>query len=251
MPGPRLFPNVAPGVHRVEHAFVNCYLVEEGRALTIVDTAFPSTWRRMPEILDALGHTPSDVAAVVLTHAHFDHLGFAAAALQQLNVPVYLHHGDRRLARNPYAYRRERPALLYPLLYPRGVPALLAMARAGAFWVKGVSEVHELPAQGVLDVPGRPHLVFTPGHTFGHCALHLPERDAVLTGDALVTLDPYKGQRGAQIVAGAATADSGMALLALDALAATGAGVVLPGHGEPWRDGVESAVAAARAAGRS
>lgn len=75
--------------------------------------------------------------------------------------------------------------------------------------------------------------LFTPGHTLGHCALHLPERDAVLSGDALVTLDPY---------AGAATADSPMALASPAAPADTGARSVLPGHGEPRTDGVATAV---------
>jgi glyoxylase-like metal-dependent hydrolase (beta-lactamase superfamily II) len=33
--------------------------------------------------------------------------------------------------------------------------------------------------------------VFSPGHTYGHCALNLPERGALISGDAIVTLDPY------------------------------------------------------------
>jgi glyoxylase-like metal-dependent hydrolase (beta-lactamase superfamily II) len=93
--------------------------------------------------------------------------------------------------------------------------------------------------------------VFSPGHTYGHCALHLPDRDVLLVGDALVTLDPYTGRTGPRIVAGAATADSDLALRSLDALAGTGARLVLPGHGEPWRDGAPRAAELARAAGRS
>jgi glyoxylase-like metal-dependent hydrolase (beta-lactamase superfamily II) len=89
----------------------------------------------------------------------------------------------------------------------------------------------------------------TPGHTIGHCALHLPDRDAVLAGDAIVTLDPYTGRTGPRLVARAATVDAERNLAALAALEATGARTVLTGHGEPWRDGVESAVAAARTAG--
>ncbi|HYP24491.1 MAG TPA: MBL fold metallo-hydrolase, partial [Actinomycetota bacterium] len=46
-------------------------------------------------------------------------------------------------------------------------------------------------------------------------------------------------------------ADSGQALASLDALAATGAVVVLTGHGEPWTQGVASAVERAREAGPS
>ena len=63
-----------------------------------------------------------------------------------------------------------------------------------------------------MPVPGRPVVVPSPGHTHGHCALHLPDRDVLISGDALVTLDPYTGRRGPRIIAGAATADSGLAL---------------------------------------
>jgi glyoxylase-like metal-dependent hydrolase (beta-lactamase superfamily II) len=91
--------------------------------------------------------------------------------------------------------------------------------------------------------------VFSPGHTYGHCALHLPDRDVLLAGDAIVTLDPYTGKRGPRVVARAATAHSDRALASLDALAATGARTVLTGHGEPWAGGAEEAVRLARAAG--
>jgi glyoxylase-like metal-dependent hydrolase (beta-lactamase superfamily II) len=70
----------------------------------------------------------------------------------------------------------------------------------------------------------------------------------VIAGDAVVTLDPYTGRTGPRIVARAATADSERNLRSLDALAATGTRMVLVGHGEPWTDGAEAIVAAARAA---
>jgi glyoxylase-like metal-dependent hydrolase (beta-lactamase superfamily II) len=73
----------------------------------------------------------------------------------------------------------------------------------------------------------------------------------VIAGDAIVTLNPYTGRRGPQIVAGAATADSRRALDSLDELAKTGARTVLVGHGDPWTGGAEHAVAVARAAGAS
>ena len=101
----------------------------------------------------------------------------------------------------------------------------------------------------MLDVPGRPRVIRTPGHTIGHCAFHLPDRDVVIAGDAVVTLDPYTGLSGPRLVARAAVADSVRNLHTLDALAATGARVVLPGHGEPWMQGAEAIVARAREAG--
>src|SRR4051812_49757386 len=53
-----------------------------------------------------------------------------------------------------------------------------------------------------------PKVVFTPGHTHGHCALHLADRGVVIAGDAFVTYNPYTSSSGPQIVSGAATADS-------------------------------------------
>ena len=104
---------------------------------------------------------------------------------------------------------------------------------------------------GTLAVPGRPRVVFTPGHTNGHCALHYPDRNTVIAGDAVVMLNPYTGARGPQIVARAANADSAQALKSLDALAATGAQLVLTGHGEPWRRGPAAMADEARRAGVS
>ncbi|MCS5715161.1 MBL fold metallo-hydrolase [Herbiconiux sp. CPCC 205716] len=247
---PRLTRNVAPGVHRLEHAHVNLYLIDDGAAgVTVVDAAFPDTWLPLRLALEAIGRQPRDVRALVLTHAHFDHVGVAARVRAEWGVPVWVHEGDRRLAAHPYRYRHERSRLLYPVTHPRAVPVLGAMTRAGALRVKGVPLTQPVPDGGALDVPGRPLVVRTPGHTDGHTGLHLPERDALLTGDALVTLDPYTGRTGPQIVSGAATADSATALRSLDALAATGARIVLPGHGEPLRTGIRTAAAAARAAG--
>lgn len=241
-----LTTHVADGVHRVAASFVNCYLVEDEDGVTLVDTGLPALWDELVQALEELGHTPADLRAVVLTHAHFDHIGCAARARDQLGVPVWAHPGDHFIAAHPYRYGHERSRLGYPLRYPGAIPILGAMVRAGALRVRGVRDLQPLVAGRVLEVPGRPRVVFSPGHTAGHCALHLADRRAVLTGDALVTLDPYTGGRGPQIVARAATADSALALRSLDALAATRARTVLPGHGEPWHDGIEAAVTHAR-----
>lgn len=240
---------VADRVHRIEHAYVNVYLVEDQGRVLLVDTGLPRTWGLIARALRELGRRPDDVVGVALTHAHFDHTGTAARAQQRLGVPVWAHPEDFFIAAHPYRYAHENLRALYPVRYPGGVRILAAMAAAGALRVKGVEGLVPYPADDVLPLPGSPRVVFTPGHTYGHCALHLPGRDALISGDALVTLDPYTGQTGPQIVAGAATADSGQALASLDRLAATGAGTVLTGHGEPWTAGVVTAVELAKERG--
>ncbi len=243
--------NIAPGVHRLTHAYVNCYLLEEQGELTIVDTAHPRTWPLLLRAIDALGRRPTDVRAVVLTHAHFDHLGFARRAAVEWALPVWAHPDEEYIARHPYRYAHENPRLIYPIQHPDAIPALFAMTLAGALRVDGLDDLRYYAPDQVLDVPGHPRVVFSPGHTYGHCALHLEEQSALISGDALVTFNPYTGETGPQIVSGAATADSALALDSLDALAHTDARVVLPGHGGSWRSGIRSAVDLARRAGPS
>ena len=246
----KLEANVVEGVHRVEDAFTNWYLVEEGERITVVDAGVPGSWESLFEALGRLGRRADQIEAVVLTHGHFDHIGFAERARTQLGVPVWVHENDVPLVKHPQQYAHERQRSLYLATQPRALPIVAAFLRERAFWPTPVGEVARY-SEGVLPVPGEPRVLSTPGHTLGHCSLHLADRDAVIVGDALVMLNPYRGTTGPQIVSGAATADSERNLRTLDALAETGAGTLLTGHGEVWRGGARDAVEQARAAGPS
>ena len=225
---------------------MNFYLVEDGGGVTVVDSGLPAMWEALVDALRGMGRGIDDIRAVVLTHAHFDHLGLARRLRTEHGVPVWVHPDDAFIARHPYRYRHERSRLVFSLTHPAGLPVLAQMTLAGALRVRGVEDLTYFSGQGPLPVPGSPEVVFSPGHTSGHCALFLPSRGVLFSGDALVTLDPYTGRTGPRIVAGAATADSAQNLESLSALERTGAGVVLPGHGDPWTGGIEEAVAIAR-----
>lgn len=242
--------NVVEGVHRIEDSYTNWYLLEEDDRLTIVNCGVPTSWRSLHEALGKLGRSTDQVEAIVLTHAHFDHIGFAEKARVELGVPVWVHENDVPLTRHPTQYSHERPRSYYFATQVKAMPIVASFVRTRAFFPKPIAAVQRFE-DGTLPVPGSPRVAFTPVHTLGHCSLHLTDRDAVVVGDAVVMLNPYRGTTGPQIVAGGATADSERNLRSLAALLETGARTLLCGHGEPWRDGVESAVEEARAAGPS
>jgi glyoxylase-like metal-dependent hydrolase (beta-lactamase superfamily II) len=246
-----LYANVAEGIHRIDDAYVNWYLAEDGDALTVIDAGHPRSWSSLEVALARLGRHKGQIAAVVLTHGHFDHVGFAERARSELGVPVLAPREDVPITRHPMRYDHERSRVPYMLRHPKFDRAFAAMAAMGALRVPPLEEAEPYTGGDRLDVPGRPVAVATPGHTHGHCSLHFPDRGVVVAGDAIVTYDPYTASSGPRIVAGAATADSSRALASLDALAATGAQTVLTGHGDPWVRGVTAAVEQARAAGPS
>src|SRR3954449_6261158 len=239
---------VARGIHRIEDSHTNWYLVEEDSRVCVVDAGVPSSWDSLHEALQRIGRSREDVAAVVLTHGHFDHVGFAEKARSELNVPVYVHENDVPLTRHPWRYDFERPRSFYLATQVQALPIVVDFLPSRAVAPPPIKDVVRF-SNGTLPVPGSPRVIFSPGHTLGHCALHYPDRDALIAGDAIVMLDPYTARRGPRLVARAATADVERNLASLDALVETGARIVLTGHGEPWTGGIEAAAAQARDAG--
>lgn len=240
---------VAPGVFRLGVARVNCYLVVTSEGMTLVDAGLPRTMRVLDALLEHLGARRSDIDALLFTHGHFDHVGMARGLRE--HVPrMLVHPDDERLVRHPYRYEHESPRILYPFKYPRILPTIAAMTFKGALAVKGVHATPQLRDGQTVDAPGQPTVLWTPGHTDGHCGFSFGDHGVLMTGDAIVTLDPYTGETGPRIIAGAATADSDQALESLETFRRSDAAQLLPGHGEPWGGGVGTAIAAARRAGR-
>ena len=182
----------------------------------------------------------------MLTRAHFGHVGMAARMPRDSGTPWWIHPQDTHIAEFPYRYAQEKARWAYPLKYPRAIPTLARMAFAGAMIVKGVTGFLALASGPAPSLPGSSTVIHVPGHTKGYCALHFVDRNTVIAGDALVTLDPYTAKTGPRIVAAAATADTAEAFRSLSLLADTGAHTILPGHGDPHQGNIAVAVAHAR-----
>src|SRR3954468_7416889 len=133
--------NVAAGIHRIEDAYTNWYLVEGDDGLTIVDAGVPTSWASLQAALGQLGRRLDDVRALVLTHAHFDHVGFAEHARRELGIPVYVHEDDAPLTRHPWRYDHERPRAAYFATQVAALPIVATLLRHRAFWPPPITEI--------------------------------------------------------------------------------------------------------------
>ena len=235
---------IADGIHRLGSSHHNFYLIVEGGRATVIDAGGSNDLRRLSAALEGLGLAFEDVEAVLVTHAHSDHIGFAGLASRR-GIPVKVHEDEAAYARDRSAGSQMRPTDL-PLWKPRTWVFLAEMLRAGAHKAYPVPSVETVEDGDLLDVPGRPTVVATPGHTAGHAAYVLTRRGVLFSGDALATRSFVRGGVGPQFLDDVFHTDPDRARRSLDRLAALDADLLLPGHGDPWSGPIAELVARAR-----
>jgi glyoxylase-like metal-dependent hydrolase (beta-lactamase superfamily II) len=238
---------VADDVFRVRGRLVNWYLLRDGRDLTLVDAGYPGDADDVEASIRLLGHQPGDVRALLITHAHADHIGAAVRLHEQHGVPAYCSAPEVPHAHRDFLEQVTVGDLLPHLWRPKVLAWAVGAIRLDGLKPTAVPHALPFPTDGALDLPGTPVPVLTPGHTVGHSAYVVPGAGALISGDELVTGHPTKRQTGPQLLADYWHHDPAAAWSVLDSLAATDAGLLLPGHGEPWRGTMRHAVTLARA----
>jgi glyoxylase-like metal-dependent hydrolase (beta-lactamase superfamily II) len=231
---------VAEGVRRIGSRWINFYLLEEGGRLTLLDAGLPGYWKRLESELRSMGKRLEDIDAVLLTHMHPDHTGLADRVRRASRASVFVHPDDAAVVKGEA--REARPAFLKqgwrPFLYRYMVHAISHGVTRGT----PVGKLSMFADGDVLDVPGRPRVIHTPGHTPGSCALLLEKRGVLFSGDAVVTMDLLAGTARPALPPDFVDHDAQQAIESARALQSVEAQIMLPGHGDPWTGGVREAV---------
>lgn len=138
----------------------NCYLVEntENGQLVVVDPGAEEG--RILSVLEG-----RQVAAVLLTHGHCDHIGAVDAVCSRFDAPLYVHREDAARLEDAEA-NLSRPFGFEVTAHTR--PAVL------------------LEGGETITPAGIPmQVLHTPGHSRGSVCYLLPDDQGILTGDTL------------------------------------------------------------------
>ncbi|TDC80266.1 MBL fold metallo-hydrolase [Streptomyces hainanensis] len=237
---------VASDTFLVSGSDTNWVIVRDGDTATLIDSGYPADRDAVLASLAAVAVAPEAVAALLLTHAHADHLGAAQSLRTRYGTPVLAHPEEVPHARRDFLDQVSLGQVAARAWRPGVASWAVRALRAGATADVAVAEPRPFPAPGRLDLPGAPLPVHTPGHTRGHCCYLLPDRGVLVGGDALVTAHPTSRVAGPQLLPAMFHADRARALRSLTALETLPAELLLPGHGPALRTDVRTAVARAR-----
>lgn len=234
-------------IHRAGSEIVNWYLLEEGGRVTVLDAGCPAYRRQLDGALAQIGRTLADVEAIVLTHAHIDHVGFAQALQDERGTPVYAHTAEVPQATTGKPPKTEGSFLTAMLRHRTARRVIFHIARNGGARPPKVARVEAFADGDELDVPGRLKVVHTPGHSPGHCVLHAPVEGAAFIGDALCGWSTVTGEPGPILPPREFSNSMAAARASLERIAAIDAQTLYYGHGDPWMQGAAAAVEQARA----
>jgi glyoxylase-like metal-dependent hydrolase (beta-lactamase superfamily II) len=170
------------GVATLRILFVNVHLVADEQAgqWVLVDAGLPGSAERIVRTAEQRFGPDNPPSAIVLTHAHFDHIGALEELLRHWDVPVLAHP-------------RELPYITGRASYPPPDPSVGggAMSFLSRFFPRGPFDfgprAGALPIDG--SVPGLPawRWIATPGHSPGHVSLFRESDRTLISGDAVVT----------------------------------------------------------------
>ncbi|MDJ0769037.1 MAG: MBL fold metallo-hydrolase [Ilumatobacter sp.] len=253
---------VAPGVLRAQLPIhfpglghVNCYLLEDGDGVALVDPGLPgaASHKTLVERLRLAGFPLRRVHTVIVTHSHPDHYGGAGRVAHETGARIVT---DRRFrlmwdpAEPPDVDVEELPDVLdrHGTRYPWSPPPWggegidfsfrrkveLRLARRFPRLMRTPTPTHRLDDAETIGLAGRDWVaVHTPGHTDDHLCLFDPAEGVMISGDhVLPTITPHIGGSGPNPDPLASFFAS------LDKVAAYGddVSVALPAHGHPFTD---------------
>lgn len=175
---------VTPSIHALRHTFtipaapgivldrfVYSYIIF-GETITLIDTGVAGCEKAIFNSIRSAGRDPAEIALIILTHSHPDHIGAAQAIRDATGCSIAAHPAERSWIEDVDLQNRERP-----------VPGFGAL-------VGGSVEVdHELMDGDSIE-PDETRAVdmqvlHTPGHSPGSISLLMHSEGALFSGDVV------------------------------------------------------------------
>ncbi|WP_067691548.1 MBL fold metallo-hydrolase [Nocardia jejuensis] len=225
---------ISDSVYVVAGTNVNWALVSDGSGVTVIDAGYPADSADVLRSVTEVGHQLTDVAAVLITHAHLDHIGAIPALVEQVGMPVYTGAEEVRHAKREYLQQISPAGMIKQLTHRRGRSWVAHTLRViyGHIGMTVPTATAGEPAT-LAALPGGLVAIPTPGHTTGHTAYLMPSEGVLFSGDALVTGHPLVEPTGLQLLPSVFNHDEALTHATAVELGTQPIRTLVPGHGLP------------------
>ena len=149
--------------------FVYAYLIC-GQKIYLIDSGVASSEKIILNYLKATGRSPDEISTLILTHAHPDHIGAAAAIKRISGCAVAAHAAEKAWIEDVDLQAKERP-----------VPGFRSLVGESVQVDRTLRDGDVLHLENGLTL----QVLHTPGHSPGSISLWLAEDGALFSGDAV------------------------------------------------------------------
>lgn len=174
------FKEVLPSLYQISlgdisRGPVNAFIIHDNNQLTVIDTGYAGDANKILNVVRELGHQPTDITNILITHAHYDHSGGLAALKEATNAPAWMHPLDADLVRNGCAVRPQEPT-------PGLINKILCW-----IYIRGNYDIvtpthieYEIEDDQKLQSVNNLTAIHIPGHCAGQLAFYWPKYGGVL-----------------------------------------------------------------------
>ena len=168
---------IASNVHWLDAGGSNVYLAVEPPNIVLVDTGMPRKQGTIFDFLHTLGHAPTDLTHILVTHADMDHVGSLAALQAASGARVWAGADAAQLISRGQSPKHMPPVVQWI------IDTFMKYGAVAQDKVSIFQDGDTLPFLGGLQV------LATPGHTLDHFSFFSPSTGVLFVGDALNTRD--------------------------------------------------------------
>ena len=242
---------VAPGIYEIflpltmRPTIINVYLIDCRGAWALIDTGMntPDSVKTLEEAFATVGITLEDLDVLIGTHYHVDHFGTSAIIQQRSGAKVFLHELElirvnRVLEAAKVSSMQVSGARAFFLSHGFPVDRFAPEGMRPSWFNSNQYSPTTSPSAFIRDgdvIPigeRRLEIIWTPGHSPGHCVIYLREEKVMVVGDHLLPkITPHVG-----LYPESAVNPLGDFLSSQRKIQAFDVELVLPAHGGVYHD---------------
>lgn len=211
-------------IHPIALGITNCYIIRH-KGMILIDSGVPKKAGSFKKALDKLNISADEIQLILITHAHWDHIGSANEIKELTGAKLALHENEKEWL--------EKPTIHIPpgvTRWGRTFSKIMSLATKNLKLQSARVDItltnNDVPLAD-WGIPGE--IIYTPGHSPGSISILLETGDAFV-GDLAMNAFPMRLSPGLPFFADSLETVKNSWKLLLD----KGVKRIYPAHGNPF-----------------